>query len=184
MCCKDIVAFDSGNIGLTDYAIQMNYIRYCRLRDEESVKLKKTFYAVLTHGWVNHVDGQGNGGWDGNKLVASISQYYWSSGKHRAILMLSCFTGYGIAKQVAVNFHVPVVAPLAAAAINDVGQILVDDIGEKKRNPEGQGYNLPDNCRWIFYSPLGEPKEVSPFPVLQKATACELAGKYMSYRRR
>lgn len=43
MCCNDIVGFDAGKDGLTDYATQENYIRYCRLRDAESVNLKKCF---------------------------------------------------------------------------------------------------------------------------------------------
>ncbi len=176
MCCNEIVGFDAGKVGLTDNATQINYIRYCRLRDAESVNLKKMFFAVLIHGWVNAVGGE-DGLWDAKKLIAHIEPYYRSRGKNRAILMISCFTGYGVARKVALNFKVPVVAPLAAAYINDVGQILTDDIGENRRNPTGQGYHINDNQRWNYFLPSGFVGEVTPFPVLQKPKACEIVTK-------
>lgn len=136
------------------------------------------FFAVLIHGWVNAVGGE-DSEWDAKKLISHIEPYYRSRGKNRAILIISRFTGYGVAKHVALNFHVPVVAPLAVAHINDVVQILADHIAEDRLNPNGQGYHIPDNLRWNYFLPSGFCGEVSPFPVLQKPKACELAGKYV-----
>ena len=56
---------------------------------------------------------------------------------------------------------------------------MVEDIGEDKRNPDGQVYNLPNNERWMFFTPIGKGEEISPFPVLQIPRACELAGGFM-----
>ena len=168
----NIVAF-----GGNDFAINHGYYNYRSLHDEESIALKRCFFCILIHGYADSVQSEGTN-WSPKDLIDKASVYYRNLGKNRAILLLSCFTAYGVAKQVAMNFHVPVIAPKAAASINDVGQILTVDVDDNIRTQNGR-VNMPDDKRWMFFSTSGNISDVSPYPVLDKSKAVKLASRQM-----
>lgn len=177
---KDIVAFGKGSNGkITDQATVDNLTRYLSLDSPQDVRLKKCFFAVLLHGWVSGTNP--GAAWDVNMLCSEINKY-WDRNPRRALLLISCLTGYGLIRQVSRKLAVPVVAPQSFAYINFLGGLMSSEWNEDLRKTAGsvKGYNIQERPFWLFCDMDGVIKKVSEFPGLKKDTACEMAEKWIN----
>jgi hypothetical protein len=167
---KDILAFSYGEGDISTasaeqkdpgiYKYRQNYING---DDALTSALKNAFYAVMLHGWVNTVTPAAANNskaairWDAPMLANHIFAHSVDSGA-RAILMLSCFTGYGFARPIAVKLKRPVVAPRSTALVGPNCRIYVKAESDDVINPPGQSYYVATRLDWVCCYPNGDIK--------------------------
>ena len=174
---KDIIAFGAGSNGkITDKATVDNLNAYLNLNTEKDIRLKKYFFAVLLHGSVNGTSPGAD--WGVNDLCSEINKYWNKNEKpRRALLMISCLTGYGLARQVSRQLSVPVVAPQSFAYINDFGGIMSAEWNDekfKKAAESVKGYNIQQRPYWVLCDLQGNITRISEFSGLDKDKACNM----------
>ena len=197
---KDGVAFSFGGTDAYqdlelkfDRDVHNAYKRYVKAADADTQLLKKAFYAVILHGLPHAVYPTNNNpnepteAWSFRELGNQIRCPYSKNGKNRAILLLSCYSGYAIARSLARYLHLPVVAPRSLATVSEDCQLDSQYVEYDKRNPaksktediKEQNYIVYSRTDWIFCSQSGAMEIVPPgAPRLNKSAAVNLVKKY------
>ena len=197
---KDIVGYSFGGtkefkelVVKSDWDAGACFTYYIKANDADTQLLKKAFYAVVLHGLPHAVfptnmhPNEPKQAWGFRELGNEIRVPYSKDGKSRAILLLSCYSGYAIARPLARYLHLPVVAPRAVASVHSDGQIytVFEQYGE--RNPsqprtediKRQDYIVKNRMDWILCSQTGMIEIVPPGAAkLDKLAAVDLVKKY------
>lgn len=164
------------------YKFRNNYLQG---NDPTTKDFKRTFFAVMLHGWVSEVSPEASNNnkkairWDTGRLAMEILMYKESLIKNRAILLLSCFTGYQFAPTLCKHhLHIPVIAPRSTAAVDSNCRIYVKEEEYSNRNVESQSYYVPNKLDWVFCETNGN-IIILPQAELDKQNAINLVKKYL-----
>lgn len=173
---KDIVVYSAG----TSKDLYILSDSYLKASDDASVKLRESFFAVMLHGVAGAAVTDSPTGeqieWYFAELSEKIKHAYKYEGKNRAVLMLSCYAGFGMARSLALNLQLPVVAGRSAVTIEGNGTIKCLEMADKSRNSHNPNLNVGNRLDWVFASPGGQ-IEVYKKAILDKPTAIRFAEK-------
>lgn len=152
--------------------------RYINANDKLSLSLKKSYFAIMVHGVVDSavvgVENKKSIEWGIPALTQNIRNAWKSKGNDRAILMLSCYAGFAMARPLAINLKLPVVAGRSAVTIETNGNITCVKMSDESRNEGRTAINIGNRLDWVFVKPSGQ-LFVNSSAVLDKEIAVKFA---------